>query len=275
METSIAYTSGEHIIIRGRDLAGELMGAADYTDMMLLTSLGRMPSPGEKAVVNAIMVSLMDHGITPSSLAARLTYLGAPESFQSAVAAGLLGAGSTFLGGMQDVTVLLREAVAGLAGSADAPGSDASGSGASGSGAPALSDDAVREAADALVAARRAARLRMPGLGHNVHSTGDPRVAVLRRIVQQHDLYDVHWRLMDQLPAAFERATGKTLPMNNVGAVGASIAALGYPAQMGRGIALAARAGGLIAHLIEEAEKPLAKDVWEATLAELEPEEAS
>lgn len=254
MRTAIASTTTKDIIIRGRDLSRELMGHVGYTDMLVLTSLGRLPKPHERAVVDAIAVSVMDHGITPSSLSARLTYLGAPESFQAAVAAGLLGAGSTFLGGMTEVCDLLREAAEPLP---DAP-----------------EDADVTAAAEQLVDRTIEARRKLPGLGHNVHTGGDPRVARLREIVTEAGLYDVHWRILDALPAAFESNRGRFLPLNNVGAIGASVAALGYPAEMGRGIALAARAGGLVAHLLEEQVSPLAKDVWESVLDDIEGEES-
>jgi citrate synthase len=250
VRTGIASTSSDAIVIRGRDLAGELMGHIGYTDMMILTALGRLPSPQERVVVDAIAVSLMDHGITPSSLAARLTLLGAPESFQGAVAAGLSGAGSTFLGGMSDVTEMLRAALGDL--DADAP------------------DALLAEVAESLVSSRRDAGRKLPGIGHNVHTKIDPRVARMRQIVTDQGFYDRHWRLMDHIPDAFLRVTGRSLPMNNVGAVGASIAALGYPAQLGRGIALAARAAGLVAHLLEEMHTPLAQQAWEHILAEAE-----
>lgn len=255
MRTSIASTTAEAIVIRGHDLAEDLMGHVGYTDMMLLTALGRLPSPAERAVVDAIAVSLMDHGLTPSSLAARLTFLGAPDAFQAAIAAGLLGAGSTFLGGMSDVTILLKDAASTLAEDA--------------------SDQEVAASADALVTERLAAGLKVPGLGHNVHTATDPRVGRLRDIAASHGLYDRHWRLMDAIPDALARVKGRTLPMNNVGAVGATIAALGYPPEMGRGIALAARAGGLVAHLLEEATDPLAQQAWEAVLTQAESHHAS
>ena len=250
MRSEIASTTTDSIVIRGHDLAGELMGRIGYSDMLVLTALGRLPGAAERVLVDAIAVSVMDHGITPSSLAARMTFLGAPESFQAAVAAGLLGAGSTFLGGMTEVCDLLREGAAELS--------------------PTSDDTEISAAADLLVARQAERGRKLPGLGHNVHSDGDPRVARLREISRQNGFYDIHWTLLDALPDAFLRARGRHLPLNNVGAIGASIAALGYPAEMGRGIALAARAGGLIAHILEEQADPSAKETWEHILADME-----
>jgi citrate synthase len=252
VKSGIASTTADAIIIRGRNLSTELMGRVGFTDMMLLCSLGRLPSPQERAVVDTVAVSLMDHGITPSSLAARLTLLGAPESFQAAVAAGLLGAGSTFLGGMTDVAKLLNAALdsSDLSVKPDASTMDA------------VADDVVRRV--------RAEGRRLPGLGHNVHTSADPRVDRMRHVVRDNGFYGPHWQLMDALPDALERATGKQLPINNVGGVGATISALGYPPELGRGIALAARAAGLAAHLLEEAQEPIAQQAWESILAVVE-----
>ncbi|MDG4668112.1 citryl-CoA lyase [Mycobacterium sp. 236(2023)] len=248
MRTRIATTRADDILIRGRNLAKDLMGEVGYTDMLVLTALGRLPSTAEKRIVEAIAVSVMDHGLTPSSLAARLTFLGAPESFQAAVAAGLLGAGNTFLGGMTGVTTLLRASAADLD--------------------EAASNSEVAQAADDLVTSRLMDGRKIPGLGHNVHTGSDPRVDRMRAIVRAEGYYELHWRLLDALPDAFARQKHRTLPLNNAGAIGASIAALGFPAEMGRGIALAARAGGLIAHLLEEQTEPIAKQVWEHVLNE-------
>lgn len=249
MRTDIASTTVSDILIRGRNLV-DLMGRLSYTDMLVLTALGRVPSPVERTIIDAIAVSVMDHGLTPSSLAARLTLLGAPESFQAAVAAGLAGAGSTYLGGMTEVTEMLRASADGLDEEA--------------------SDHDVQSAAEQLVEKQLSAGRKLPGVGHNIHSDGDPRVARLRTLVSDAGLYDVHWRILDAIPEALAAVKGRSLPLNNVGAIGASVAALGLPAEMGRGIALAARAGGLIAHLLEEKERPLAKQAWEYILAAAE-----
>ena len=60
----------------------------------------------------AVLVSLADHGFTPTAIAARLTYTSAPESIQGALAAGLLGGGSRFLGVTEDAARFLADGLA-------------------------------------------------------------------------------------------------------------------------------------------------------------------
>lgn len=110
IKTEIGQTTPERITVRGHDLVGELIGQIDFVDMLMLVTVGRRCVGNEKDMINAILVTVTDHGLTPSALAARLTFMGAPEAPQAAVAAGLLGAGSVFLGAMQDAAMMLEEA---------------------------------------------------------------------------------------------------------------------------------------------------------------------
>ncbi|MGH2820975.1 MAG: citryl-CoA lyase, partial [Actinomycetota bacterium] len=98
LRTSIGRSTRDSISVRGRDLAGEVMGEMSFSDLAFLIAADRMPTEAESSLFDAVLVSLADHGLTPTALAARLTYTGAPDSLQGAIAAGLLGAGSVFLG---------------------------------------------------------------------------------------------------------------------------------------------------------------------------------
>src|SRR5215212_10451058 len=106
-ETSVGTSDADSITVMGRDLARDLMGKATLTELAFLVVQRRMPSAEETRLLDAVLVSLADHGLTPSVLAARLTHTGAPESLQGAVAAGLLGAGSVFLGVVEDTATFL------------------------------------------------------------------------------------------------------------------------------------------------------------------------
>jgi citrate synthase len=109
IRSDIAWSTRERIVVRGKDLPGEILGTLNLGDMAFLELTGRTPTPNESRLFNAMVVTLVEHGVTPSALAARLTYLGAPEAMQAAVAAGLCGLGSVFVGSMEGVAKMLSE----------------------------------------------------------------------------------------------------------------------------------------------------------------------
>src|SRR6187455_2014026 len=154
-ETSVGTSDADSITVMGRDLARDLMGKATLSELAFLVVQRRMPTTEEARLFDAVLVSLADHGLTPTVLAARLTYTGAPESLQGAVAAGLLGAGTVFLGVVEDTAAFLEPVVA------EAGGADAA-------------DDRLAAAARAAVEARLVEGGRIPGLGHPVHKQVDP-----------------------------------------------------------------------------------------------------
>src|ERR687887_2843471 len=109
LKSELAWSTAERIVVRGKDLPGEILGHLNLGDMAFLELTGRVPTAGESKLFNAMVVTLVEHGITPSALVARLTYLGAPEALQAAVAGGLLGLGSVFVGSTEGVARLLTE----------------------------------------------------------------------------------------------------------------------------------------------------------------------
>ena len=138
MHTEMGSTTPTTITVCGLDLADDIMGKISFPDLAFRMVAGRLPDERESVLFNAVLVSLADHGITPTVLAARLTYLGAPEALQGAVAAGLLGGGSVFLGVAEDAARFLHETLADLPSAPD--------------------DDAMRAAASVAIA--RLARRR-------------------------------------------------------------------------------------------------------------------
>lgn len=246
VKTEIGYTTPDVITVRGKNLSTEILGKFDFIDMIYWLNFSRMPEPREKAMANLILVAAADHGLTPSALSARLTFLGAPESVQGAVASGLLGAGSRFLGTVQNVAEMFKKGAADLDSNAD--------------------DDSVMECARKLVHEYRANRTPISGLGHNIHVHGDPRVPVLRDISEQHGYFGKHWRLALAIPLVLEQERGKRLPLNGAGALGAIVADMGLDGIFGRGLMLVGRAAGLVAHIREEAETPTGQELWDLVL---------
>lgn len=241
VRSRIGHSTPDRISVAGRDVADELMGRVSFTDLAFMLVARRAPTAGEARVFDAVLVSLTDHGLTPTVLAARLTYTGAPESLQGAVAAGLLGAGSVFLGPTADTARFLQEIVA-----AEKPDTDA----------------ALGAVAEAAVRALLDAGRRVPGLGHPVHKDVDPRVPRLYELAAETGVLGPHMRLLEAVRAANEKVSGRRLPINGAGAAGAALADLGLPAEAARGFALLARTAGLVGHLAEEAEQPLGMPLY-------------
>jgi citrate synthase len=238
--TSIGTADETSIRLLGHDLPGELLGRVGFGELAFWLVSMRRPTPGELRVFEAVLVALADHGFTPTAIAARLTLTGAPESVQGALAAGLLGGGSRFLGVTEDCGRFLGEALAARAG--DLPGDD------DGPGWDALAEAAVR--------ARHTAGGPIPGLGHPLHKAGDPRVPVIMRIADEERLRGPHLRLFEAVGRVHPAVLGRTLPLNGAGVCGAALADLGLPVELLRGFALLARTAGLLGHLAEEMRRP-------------------
>jgi citrate synthase len=224
LETSVGTSDADSITVMGRDLADDLMGKATLTELAFLVVQRRMPSPEETRLFDAVLVSLADHGLTPTVLAARLTHTGAPESLQGAVAAGLLGAGSVFLGVVEDTVRFL---------------------------------DAVGEDVEGGVKRELETGRRIPGLGHPIHRVQDPRTPRIYAIAEEAGLEGTYLTRLREMAAAHARQSGRELPINGAGVAGAALADLGFPAALLRGFALLARTAGLLGHLAEEIQSPI------------------
>jgi citrate synthase len=243
LQSWIGWSDRDHITVAGRDLPSDIMGRLTLSELAYLLVTRRSATPGELRMLDAVLVSLADHGLTPSALAARLTYTGAPEAPQAAVAAGLLGAGSVLLGPAGDTAELLARTLR----DADVATAD---------------DEALRSIARDLVATRHAAGERVPGLGHPVHKDADPRTARLYELAAREGTCGPHLRLLALVGEVHDELTGRHLPVNGAGAAGAALVDIGIPPSSVRGVVLIARTAGLVAHLAEEAEHPIGMPLW-------------
>src|SRR5438105_14100824 len=222
LKSDLAWSTVDRIFVRGKDLPGEILGHLNLGDMAFLELTGRVPTPGESKLFNAMVVTLVEHGVTPSALVARLTYLGAPEALQAAVAGGLLGLGSVFVGSMEGVARIVSDAIA--------TGKDSR--------------------------PVRADTKRMPGLGHPIHKPVDPRTVRLFEIARQTGHYGKYCRLMEDI------AREKKITLNATGAIGALACELGLDWKIVRGLGVMARAVGLVGHVLEETRDPMAEEIW-------------
>ena len=239
IRSDIAWSISDRIEVRGKDLPGEILGKLNLGDVAYLQLTGEVPTPEQSRVFNAIVITLVEHGITPSSLAARLTYAGAPESLQAAVAAGLCGLGTVFVGSMEGASRMLYEAFENAGDSSDL--------------------DAL---AEQVVQNYRARGEIIPGLGHPVHKPVDPRTPRLFEIARENGMAGRYVELMQCISRAAEVASGKQLPVNATGAIGAICCEFGFPWKIVRGFGVMARAIGLVGHILEESEQPMAVEIW-------------
>jgi citrate synthase len=242
--TSLGTSDADQIRLLGQDLTADLMGQVGFGELAFWLVAMRRPTPSETRVFEAVLVALADHGFTPTAIAARLTYLSAPDSLQGALAAGLLGGGSRFLGVTEDCGSYLHAVLEQHDG--DLPTDD--------QGWDALALEAVT--------ATKATKRFVPGLGHPVHKVTDPRTPVLISIAEEEGLRGPHLRLFEAIGRTHEQVLGRRLPLNGAGVCGAALADLGLPVELLRGFALLARAAGLLGQIAEERRRPIGMDAY-------------
>ena len=240
--TALGTSTADSISLLGHDLPSELMGQVDLGELALWLITRRRPTPQSARMFNTVMVALADHGFTPTAIAARMTIYSAPDSIQGALASGLLGGGSRFLGVTEDCGRFLGQAL-------------------EGSPLP-TSDEEFRALARRVVSDAVAQGQLIPGLGHPVHKLGDPRVPVIFRIAREENVLGPHLRLFESIGEVHAEILGKTLPLNGAGVCGAALADIGVPLELLRGPVLLARAAGLLGHIAEELETPIGPDIY-------------
>lgn len=234
--TALCESTADDVRVRGRSLPRELIGQVSFSQMMGLVVLGRVFDEDEAALVDACLVTLMEHGLTPTAISTRLTYTSAPEAMQGAVAAGLLSVGSLFVGTVEGCAVLLSRIAA--------------------------SDDPAAEAR-LVVAEHKAEGRFVPGFGHPQHKPVDPRTVALRDLARARGREGTHWAALDALEAAIVAARGgRPLPPNATGAIAAVLSECGVPAEIMRGFALVSRCAGLVGHVREEQRRPAMRALW-------------
>jgi citrate synthase len=235
--TNIATSTPEDVFIRDKSLCRELMGQLTFTEMMFFQILGRSPTPAQTRLLDACLVTLMEHGMTPSALATRLVYSSASEAMQAAVAAGLLAVGSRFVGTMEGAGQLLARVLA--------------------------ARDRAAEA-ERIAEEHRSERRAIAGFGHPFHKPDDPRSIRLLALAREHGVAGDHVTALELLSRAVDTVYAKHITVNATGAVAAVLSDCGVPAEILRGFAIIARCAGLVGHVHEEQQKPAMRAIWEA-----------
>lgn len=229
LDTTIGKSYSDQILVHGYDLVEDLIGKASLVDIAFIGATKRMPTENESKMLEALMVTVCEHGFTPSSLSTRFTYLGAPDSIQSAIAAGLLGAGSVYLGASEQVAKLLSKYFGKYEESHN-----------------------IEEIAKFVLDDVQESGKILPGFGHPIHRPVDPRTEKLFELAEELDIAGKNIQLIKEISKEFNRRKGKEITLNAVGAMGAIYADMGIDYRIVRAFAVAARSIGLIAHIREE-----------------------
>jgi len=228
--TALTAIAPNKILIRGYPV-DEMMGRLSFADAVYLLLMGELPTPAIGRMLNAILVSSLDHGVTPpSTLAARnVATSGAP--LKDSVAAGVLAFGPHHGG---DIESCMRFLDRGLSLMREGQSMQEA--------AAALAEDCAREA------------VVPPGFGHRFH-TRDPRAARLFQMSLELELEGEHVRMLRAIEQALDARKariGRPVPVNVDGAIAAISADLGFAYDLGNAVFLISRLPGLIAHAHEE-----------------------
>jgi len=221
------------IVVRGLDLCRDLIGQITFTDHIWLLVTGRLPSDAQRQILDATLVAIAEHGLVPSVVAARMTLASAPEALQGAVAAGLLGCGSVILGAAESAARLFATL------------------------AQRAPESSIDEATRNMLTEMREARRAIPGYGHPLHKALDQRAQQLLLVAKNNRVAGRHIEIALAVEKWIPQIVGKPLVMNVSAAIGAVLLDAGYPLLAVKGVPLLARTASLVAHLLEEQERPL------------------
>lgn len=230
-KTGITETGPGRIRVRGYDII-EMMEKLSFAQAVYLILRGELPDEKQAGMMEAILVSSIDHGVSPPSVLGTRNVISGGNSLNAAVAGGVLVIGDSHGGAIEQSAKILQE-WAKRDGSPEKIGAD-------------------------LVADMRARNKRLPGFGHRLHKT-DPRTVKLFEIADRLKFSGRHTELALVVEAELEKASGRKLPINVDGAIAAVISDMGFDWRLGKGFFIISRVPGLIAHAYEEitTQKPM------------------
>ncbi|MEC7761824.1 MAG: citryl-CoA lyase [Pseudomonadota bacterium] len=235
LETSIATFDETTITWRGLDLVMDILGKHSFTEMIYFLMRGHLPDQTQTRVLDLCLITLMEHGMTPHAIVARLTRMCNPEQVQVAMAAGLACVGDQFAGTMDGCGRLIA---AGLA-----------------------AEDQAAFCTET-VGVHRTAKRPVPGFGHNLHKPDDPRSPRLFELAREAGVKGDAIAFLQRLSAEIDRQAGRHLTINATGAIAALMLEIDIPVPAMRSLAVLSRAGGLAAHLAEDSETRSSTSIW-------------
>ena len=226
--TSITDVAPNKIRLRGYPI-NELMGRKSFGEVVWLALRGELPSEAEGKLLEAVLVSSVDHGVTPPSTLAARTAASTGAPVNAALASGVLAVNRFHGGAVEGCMTALAEAVA------------------------YMKEEGVsrEEAAAAVVERYGEAGRRVEGFGHRLHDD-DPRAARLFALAEELGLAREGIPMARALEAALANVAGKALPLNVDGAIAACLFDLGFEPYVANAFFILARMPGWLAHVVEE-----------------------
>ena len=234
-KTSISKIEPNHIVTKGYRQE-DLIGNVPYASVVYLLLKGKLPSKEYGKMMDAILTSCIDHGVTPpSSIASRIVASGGVP-LPTAVAAGILSIGDAHGGAIEKGAKFLQDGVQQMK----------------------KEGKTIEIIASALVKEANEQKKRIPGFGHRIH-TADPRTKRLFALAKELKIAGDHVALSQKIEAELEKTQGKKLPINVDGAIAAIISDMEFDWRLGKAFFLLGRVAGLTAHVYEEQtqEKPM------------------
>jgi citryl-CoA lyase len=230
-QTAISEIGPGKIRVRGYEIT-DMMEKLSFAQAVFLILRSELPNEKEARMMEAILVSSIDHGASPPSVLGARTVMSGGNSLNASVAGGVLVIGDTHGGAIEQSARIMQD------------------------WAP--RDASPEVLARELVADMRAAKKRMPGFGHRLHKT-DPRTVKLFEIAAELEFSGRHTDLARAIEVELEKTSGRKLPINVDGAIAAVISDMGFDWRLGKGFFLISRVPGLIAHAYEEmtTQKPM------------------
>jgi len=230
-KTAITKVEPNNIMVHGYPI-NELMGKISYADGLYLMLKGELPDKNFGEMMDTILVSSMDHGVTPPSTLAAITCVSTGGNLNQSLACGILSINQHHGGAIQNCQKVLLSAVK-------------------------LKNEkglTIEEAAEEVVQEAINNKRRLPGFGHRVH-TNDPRAVKLYESAEELGFYGDYVKMMKAMESAFEKIKGKKLPINVDGAIASILCEMGFDPELGNAFFMIARMPGLLAHIMEERER--------------------
>jgi len=235
--TAITDIGQNKINIRGYPIE-KLMGQASFAQVAYLAIFGELPDEKTGRMIDAIIVSSVDHGVTPPSILSALTVASTGASLSASIAAGIMSINRFHGGAIENCMKMLTEAVR----------------------QQKAENKAIDQTAVQIIREYRAAKKTIFGYGHRVH-TRDPRTVRLLQLAEELGFYGPAVKMAVTIEKVIPDVIGRQLPLNVDGAIGAVLCELDVPPELSNAFFILSRTAGIIAHVHEERtrQKPMRK----------------